>query len=328
MEKMELNLFWIIFLSITILITGIAFISVNIKKLIEKLKEFKIQQKVTVMPISNVENSENSSQSELAQMMKCFGLRLNNVKYNDPMFTGKQMASLVIFSFSMILAIIIFRDFVPIVDPHKAFVYQVIIIEPILLKILIPIAYLIIKQDFRRYFCKNIKTLYDNIIINHCNFTQRTYTDISNLTEKINEYPPEDNGYPDDSLEVSDNVGPNYFNMICKNTGHSDLQVEIPEDVKEVSDDDRSNYSNTFFKATTHSNLQEDFPTENSRKFKCSCDYDFSTFSIEEYMEHFQTVHLHQNLDPKAICLSNCCPSSSTAHGCKYQTETSKLQVF
>jgi hypothetical protein len=161
---MELDLFWRIFLSITILIAGISFISVNTKKLSEKLKEFKIHQKVTVMPISNVENSENSSQSELAQMMKCFGLRLNNVKYNDPMFTGKQMASLIISSFSMILAVIIFRDFAPIVNPHKAFVYQVIIIEPIFLKILIPIAYLRIKKDFHRFFYMNVKILYHNII--------------------------------------------------------------------------------------------------------------------------------------------------------------------
>ena len=216
---MELNLFWIIFLSITIQISGIAFISVNVKKLIEKLKEFKIQHKVTVMPISNMENTENSSQSEFGQMMECLGVKFNNAKYNDPMFTGKQMASLIIFSFSMILAIIIFCDFVPIVDPHKAFVYQVIIIEPILLKILIPIAYLIIKPVFRRYFCKNIKILYYNILFDNCNFTRKTFRNISNLTE----HPPEDNGYPDDHLEVSDNEGPNIF---CKNTGNSDLQVE------------------------------------------------------------------------------------------------------
>ena len=130
--------------------------------MIETLKEFKIQQQVTVMPISDMENEENSSRSELAQVMECLGLKFNNTKYNDPMFTGKQMASLIFFIFSMILAIIIFRDFVPIVDPHKAFVYQVIIIEPILLKILAPIAYLMIKQDFRKYFHKNIKISYYN----------------------------------------------------------------------------------------------------------------------------------------------------------------------
>ena len=288
---MELNLFWIVFLSITIQITGIAFISVNVKKLVEKSRELKIQHKVTVMPISNMENTENSSQSELGQMMECLGLKFNNAKYNDPMFTGKQMASLIIFSFSMILAIIIFRDFVPIVDPHKAFVYQVIIIEPILLKILIPIAYLIIKQDFRRYFCKNIKILYYNIIIYNCNFTQKTFTDISNLTEHIDEYPPEDNGHPEDLLEVSEsetsnrssgnsnNEGPNYFNMFCKNTDHSALQV--------------------------------DFPAKNNFKFKCSYGCDFSTFSIEEYMEHFQLEHLHKNMDPKAMCPSYCCPGTS-----------------
>ena len=281
MEKMELNLYWIVFLSITIQITGISFISVNVKKLIEKFREFKIQQTVTVMPITNMENTENSSQSELGQMMECLGLKFNNAKYNDPMFTGKQMASLIIFSFSMILAIIIFRDFVPLVDPHKAFVYQVIIIEPILLKILIPIAYLIIKQDFRLYFCKNVKILYYNFIIYNCNFTQKTFTDISNLTEHIDEYPPEDNGSPDDLLEVSDNEGPNYFNIY---TDHSDLQV--------------------------------DFPAKNNSKFKCSYGCDFSTYSIEEYMEHFQSEHLHKNLDPKAICPSYCCPGTSKSTTC------------
>ena len=279
MGKMELNLFWIIFLSITIQITGIAFISVNVKKLLEKFRELKIQHKVTVMPISNMEYTENSSRSELGQMMECLGVKLNNAKYNDPMFTGKQMASLIIFSFSMILAIIIFRDFVPIIDPHKAFVYQVIIIEPILLKILIPIAYLIIKQDFSRYFCKNIKILYYNIIIYNCNFTQKTFSDISNLTEHIDEYPPEDNGSPDDLLEVSDNEGPNYFNIFFKNTDHSDLEI--------------------------------DFPAKNNSEFKCSYGCDFSTFFIEEYMEHFQLEHLHKNMDPKAMCTSYCCPGTS-----------------
>ena len=311
MEKMKLNLFWIVFLSITIIIAGISFVNVNVKKLIEKSREFKIQQMVTVMPISDVENSENSSRSELAQMMECLGVNFNNAKYNDPMFTGKQMASLVIFSFSMILVIIIFRDFVPIVDPHKAFVYQVIIIEPILLKILIPIAYLIIKPVFRRYFCKNIKILYYNILFDNCNFTRKTFTDISNSTEHIDEYPPEDNG-PDDPLEVLDNEGPNYF----KNTGQSDLQVENPEDGKDVFDDDRYNYSNTFFEATTQSNLPDYFLTENARKFRCSYDCDFSTISIEEYMEHFQSVHPHQNLDPKAMCPSNCCPGTSKSTAC------------
>ena len=284
---MELDLFWKIFLSITIIIAGISFISVNVKKLTEKLKEFKIQQKVTVMPIFNIENTENSSRSELAQMMECFGLRLNNAKYNDPMLTGKQMASLIISLFSMILAVIIFRDLVPIVNPHKAFVYQVIIIEPIFLKILIPIAYLTVKKDFCRFFYMKVKILYYNIMGDLHNYIKHMIC-LYLKEEKVgsNEY-LEDNEHP-----------------------------EKPEDVKEVSDDEVSNYSNTFFEATTHSNLQVDFPSENSGKFICSYDCDYSTFSIEEYMERFQTVHLHQNLDPKAICPSNCCPSSST--GCKY----------
>ena len=313
---MELDFFWRIFLSITIIIAGISFISVNVKKVIEKLKELKIHQNVTVMPISNIENNENSSRSELAQMMQCFGLRLNNAKHNEPMFTGKQMASLIISSFSMILAVIIFRDLVPIVNPHKAFVYQVIIVEPVFLKILIPIAYLMIKKDFRRFFYMNVKILYYNMITvlqfvkNMICFNLKEEKGASNEYLEDDEQPEN----PKDVKEVSDNEGSNYSNTFFKATTHSNEHPENVEDVKEVSDD----------KATTHSNLQVDIPTENSRKFKCSYDCHFSTFSIEEYMEHFQTMHLYENLDPKAICPSNCCPSSSTGC-CKYQTETSKL---
>ena len=294
----------------------------NVKKLIEKLKELKIQRNVTVIPISNMENNENSSQSELAQMMQCFGLRLNNAKYNDPMFTGKQMSSLIISSFSMILAVIIFRDLVPIVNPHQAFVYQVLIVEPVFLKILIPIAYLMIKKDFYRFFYMNVKMLYYNMITvlqfvkNMICFNLKEEKGVSKEYLEDNEDPEN----PEDVKEVSNDEGSNYSNTFFEATTNSNLQVDYPENVKEVSDDEGSNYSNTFFKATTHSNLQVDFqvdfPTENSRKFKCSYDCDFSTFSIEEYMEHFQSVHPHQNLDPKAMCPSNCCPRTSKSTTC------------
>ena len=84
------------------------------------------------------------------------------------------------------------------------------------------------------------------------------------MTEHIDEYPPEDNGSPDDLLEVSDNEGPNHFNISCKNTDHSDLQVDCPAKI--------------------------------NFKFKCSYGCDFSTFSIEEYMEHFKD---------KSLCVLN-----------------------
>ena len=42
---------------------------------------------------------------------KCFYLnKLQIQKYNDPMLQGKHMATLIFFSFSMILFIILFRD--------------------------------------------------------------------------------------------------------------------------------------------------------------------------------------------------------------------------
>ena len=147
-------------------------------------------------------------------------------------------------------------------------------------------------------------------------FNLKEEKDGSNEYLQDNEHPEN----PEDFKEVSDDEGCNHSNTFFKATTHSNEHPENVEDVKKVSDDEHSNYSNTLFEATTHSNLQVDFPTENSRKFKCPYNCDFSTFSIEEYMEHFQSEHPHQNLDPKAMCPSNCCPrtsKSTTCYNCK-----------
>ena len=77
--------------------------------------------------------------------------QFNTRKYNDPMFTGKQMATLIICCFCLIIYIICFRDLVPIVNPHQAFIFQVIIIEPTIMKIAIPMTYLKCKKEFRKW---------------------------------------------------------------------------------------------------------------------------------------------------------------------------------
>ena len=154
-----------------------------------------------------------------------------------------------------------------------------------------------------------------------------------------NDYPEEnehleDNEYPGDNVKVNleeyledneytleDNEYPNEENE------YPNEENEYLEEIEEVySDNEGPNYSNAFCKATGHSDLQVDFPAEKDYKFKCLPKYscDFSTTSDEVYMEHFQTVHLHQEKYPKALCPGTCCPGPSNSSGCKYQTKAMK----
>ena len=141
---MELNLFWKIYLSITSLIIGIAFVSVNIKKAIEKMKEVKIQQKVTIMTIPVQKRHDQN----------IFIGKFNNRKSNVPMLSGKQMASIIFFSFSMILTMILLST---VINPHEVFLYQSLIFEPIFFKIVIPIIYLRLRKDFCRYLLRELQ---------------------------------------------------------------------------------------------------------------------------------------------------------------------------
>ena len=52
-EKMDFNPFWKVYVSITVLVSAVSFISLNAKRMFEKIKDFKLKENVTVMPISS-----------------------------------------------------------------------------------------------------------------------------------------------------------------------------------------------------------------------------------------------------------------------------------
>ena len=166
-DEMELNMFWKIYITVTLLVSVIAFTSLNLKKMMEKFKEFKIQQSVTVMPITNQEEDTNTADVSPVQMNNCYTLPFNNAKYNDPMFTGRQMACWATFSFGLILGVIVFRDFNEHVNPHQVFIYHTVIIEPIFIKMTIPTIYLAVRKDVRRFMCQEIMSLriFENVAI-------------------------------------------------------------------------------------------------------------------------------------------------------------------
>ena len=144
-DEIEIPMFWRIYITVTLLISGISFVSLNIKKLSESLKDKKIKSKVNVMI-----PPPKSDQYCIEMKSKQF-LKVNNSRHNKPMFTGIQMISVVSFAFGFVLVNLFLSLFI---DYHKIFFYQVMILEPLLLKVIIPIIYLLFRNDVRSFIYK------------------------------------------------------------------------------------------------------------------------------------------------------------------------------
>ena len=144
-DEIEIPTFWRIYITVTLLISGISFVSLNTKKSLERLKDNKIKNKVNVMI-----SPPNTGQYCIEMKSKQF-LKLNNSRHNEPMFIGIQMIAVVSFSFGFVLLIIFSSLFI---DPRKIFLYQTMILEPLLMKVIIPIIYLLFRKDVRTFICK------------------------------------------------------------------------------------------------------------------------------------------------------------------------------
>ena len=92
----------------------------------------------------------NTGQYSIETKSKQF-IKINNSRHNKPMFTGIQMISVVSFAFSCVLGNIFLSLFI---DYDKIFLYQVMIVEPLSLKVIIPIIYLLFRKDVRSFIYK------------------------------------------------------------------------------------------------------------------------------------------------------------------------------
>ena len=176
-DEIEIPMFWRIYITVTLLISGISFVSLNIKKLLERLKDKKIKNKVNVMI-----PPPNTGQYCIEMKSKQFP-KLNNSRHNEPMFTGTQMISVVSFSFGFVLSFVFSSLFI---DPRKIFLYQTMILEPLLMKVIIPIIYLLFRKDVRSFMYKNIK---ENILSMSDNNT-------------INKHPPKKTSIPNGQISM------------------------------------------------------------------------------------------------------------------------------
>ena len=126
-----------IFLLIIFLVSGIAFVSTNIKKAKEKYKEWKFHQKIVI--------NLNKQQPQDDQ------LKFNNVKNNVPLLNGFEIAVLVGFIVTICVVLLILnlttnhsKYF------HHQFVYKEFAMM-VFYNIIAPLIYLIKKKDLRKY---------------------------------------------------------------------------------------------------------------------------------------------------------------------------------
>ena len=64
----------------------------------------------------------------------------------------------------MVITIIILRDLTQLINPHKMFVFQIVVLEPVFLEMVIPVVYLTLKKSFRRFMWEQIKSVFFYIL--------------------------------------------------------------------------------------------------------------------------------------------------------------------
>ena len=174
----EEPIFWSIYGIIMLLIFGLAYGSITVKKIRETFKEYKLQKSLRVTgkktylslyvkeiklcylsyserfsAINGYENQEDDIAAPL---------RINNIKYNVPLLTGIHFVvlgavSCILFSIGIILdflKVYVYANMDDKLIPYQTFLYRKCFLESILFSLVLPILYLTTKRDVL-WFMKN-----------------------------------------------------------------------------------------------------------------------------------------------------------------------------
>ena len=88
------------------------------------------------------------------------GLKFNNSRYNASLSNGKQMAFCLIFFFTFhYITVYLHKNMI--ISEYDILLYRKFLVEPIILKISLPILYIIYRQDVRQFMWREI-----------CNYTK------------------------------------------------------------------------------------------------------------------------------------------------------------
>ena len=151
----EDSIFWPVYMSLMLLVFGIAYGSIVIKTFKEKFKEYKLQKNLKI----NIRktNGQDQSQENI--------LHFNNLKYNGPLLNGVQFLGLgtitiIVGGFSHFLYFYV-RLFPETNDKmirYQTFVFRRFFLG-FLFSVVFPILYLATKKDLRRFIILMFKNL-------------------------------------------------------------------------------------------------------------------------------------------------------------------------
>ena len=151
-------MFWPVYMSLMLLVFGIAYGAIVIKKCKEKFKEYKLQKNLQInIPKLVSTNGQDQSQKNI--------LHFNNLKYNGPLLNGVQFLGLgtitiIVGGFSHFLYFYV-RLFPETDDKmirYQTFVFRRFFLG-FLFSVVFPILYLATKKDLRRFIILMFKNL-------------------------------------------------------------------------------------------------------------------------------------------------------------------------
>ena len=154
----EEPIFYPIYMTVMLLVFGLAYGFITTKKLTEKFKEYKLQKSLKVNiqeSFFTISGQEKSRVNKMETPMK-----IVNLKYNVPLLNGMHFAVLgtTFFIIGTILHLFIIYVYATMEDkmiPYQTYLYRRFFLDSILFSLVLPILYLATKRDVLR-FMKNI----------------------------------------------------------------------------------------------------------------------------------------------------------------------------
>ena len=154
----EDSMFWPVYMSLMLLVFGISYGSIVIKKFKEKFKDHKLQKnlQINIQKLIST-NGQDQSQENI--------LHFNNVKYNGPLLNGVQFLGLGTITFIvggffhfLYFYVSVFSEIDDTMIRYQTFVFRKLFLG-FLYSVVFPILYLATKKDLRRFIILMFKNL-------------------------------------------------------------------------------------------------------------------------------------------------------------------------
>ena len=157
-KREEHNIFWPVFSGLIFFACSIAFISIISKKILEYSKEHKLRRNIQVnLEMKPQQNNRNLPSNSIATKT----LQFNNIKHNIPIFSGIQMfaITLIVFSIFLFILVVQWNSYDDKIIPYLAELYLMVLIEPLVVRLIIPIWHVLSFKELHEFIVMALKNL-------------------------------------------------------------------------------------------------------------------------------------------------------------------------